>query len=40
MTAAEAAVSPGSEGCGVGPGGSIEVPKSVRRKAVNHFLNG
>jgi len=31
---------PGSEGCGVGPGGSIEVPESVRRKAVNHFLNG
>jgi LCP family protein required for cell wall assembly len=31
---------PGSEGCGEGPDGSIEVPESVRRKAVNHFLNG
>lgn len=31
---------PGSEGCGVGPGGSIEVPESVRRQAVNQFLNG
>lgn len=31
---------PGSAGCGVGPGGSIEVPESVRRQAVNHFLNG
>ena len=28
------------EGCGVGPGGSIEAPESVRRKAVNQFLNG
>src|ERR1700733_533727 len=27
-------------GCGVGPGGSIEVPDSVRRHAVNRFLNG
>ncbi|HEV7616011.1 MAG TPA: LCP family protein [Solirubrobacterales bacterium] len=27
-------------GCGSGPDGSIEVPESVRRKAVNHFLNG
>jgi LCP family protein required for cell wall assembly len=27
-------------GCGVGPGGSIEVPESVRRKAVNQLLNG
>jgi LCP family protein required for cell wall assembly len=27
-------------GCGVGPGGSIEVPESVRRHAVNRFLNG
>lgn len=31
---------PGSSGCGVGPEGSIEVPESVRRKAVNQFLNG
>jgi LCP family protein required for cell wall assembly len=31
---------PGSEGCSPGPEGSIEVPDSVRRKAVNHFLNG
>lgn len=31
---------PGSEGCGEGPDGSIEVPDSVRRQAVNHFLNG
>jgi LCP family protein required for cell wall assembly len=31
---------PGSEGCGEGPEGSIEVPESVRRQAVNHFLNG
>jgi LCP family protein required for cell wall assembly len=28
------------EGCGEGPGGSIEAPESVRRKAVNQFLNG
>ena len=27
-------------GCGVGPGGSIEVPESVRRRAVHRFLNG
>jgi LCP family protein required for cell wall assembly len=27
-------------GCGVGPGGSIEVPESVRRHAVNRLLNG
>jgi LCP family protein required for cell wall assembly len=27
-------------GCGEGPGGSIEVPDSVRRRAVNRFLNG
>ena len=27
-------------GCGVGPGGSIEVPESVRRKAVRQLLNG
>jgi LCP family protein required for cell wall assembly len=27
-------------GCGPGPGGSIEVPESVRRRAVNKFLNG
>ncbi|MCW2987567.1 MAG: hypothetical protein JWM24_505 [Solirubrobacterales bacterium] len=27
-------------GCGEGPGGSIEVPDSVRRQAVNRFLNG
>ena len=31
---------PGSEGCGEGPDGSIEVPESVRRKAVKHFLDG
>jgi LCP family protein required for cell wall assembly len=31
---------PGSEGCDVGPEGSIEVPESVRRKAVDKFLNG
>ena len=28
------------ESCGEGPGGSIEAPESVRRKAVNQFLNG
>jgi LCP family protein required for cell wall assembly len=28
------------EGCGEGPGGSIEAPESVRRKAVHKFLNG
>ena len=27
-------------GCGVGPGGSIEVPDSVRRRAVHRLLNG
>jgi LCP family protein required for cell wall assembly len=27
-------------GCGPGPEGSIEVPESVRRQAVNRFLNG
>jgi LCP family protein required for cell wall assembly len=27
-------------GCGVGPESSIEVPESVRRRAVNQFLNG
>jgi LCP family protein required for cell wall assembly len=27
-------------GCGVGPGGSIEVPDSVRRAAVRRFING
>lgn len=27
-------------GCGVGPGGSIEVPESVRKRAVNRLLNG
>jgi LCP family protein required for cell wall assembly len=27
-------------GCGAGPEGSIEVPESVRRRAVNQFLNG
>ena len=27
-------------GCGDGPGGSIEVPESVRRQAVNRLLNG
>lgn len=26
--------------CGLGPGGSIEVPESVRQKAVNKLLNG
>ena len=26
--------------CGEGPGGSVEVPESVRRKAVNRLLNG
>jgi LCP family protein required for cell wall assembly len=29
-----------NSGCGEGPGGSIEVPESVRRKAVKKFLNG
>jgi LCP family protein required for cell wall assembly len=29
-----------SGGCGQGPGGSIEVPESVRRRAVDKFLNG
>jgi LCP family protein required for cell wall assembly len=27
-------------GCGAGPGGSIEVPDSVRRAAVKRFMNG
>jgi LCP family protein required for cell wall assembly len=27
-------------GCGEGPGGSIEVPESVRRHAVNRLING
>ena len=27
-------------GCGVGPGGSIEVPESVRQQAVKRLLNG
>jgi LCP family protein required for cell wall assembly len=27
-------------GCGAGPGGSIEVPDSVRRAAVRRFING
>ena len=27
-------------GCGPGPGGSIEIPESVRRRAVDKFLNG
>ncbi|MFN8160660.1 MAG: LCP family protein [Solirubrobacterales bacterium] len=27
-----------NSGCGVGPGGSIEVPESVRRKAVRRFM--
>ena len=29
-----------SAGCGPGPGGSIEVPESVRQNAVDRFLNG
>jgi len=28
------------EQCGEGPGGSIEIPESVRQKAVDRFLNG
>jgi LCP family protein required for cell wall assembly len=28
------------EDCGEGPGGSVEVPDSTRRRAVNQFLNG
>jgi LCP family protein required for cell wall assembly len=28
------------EDCGEGPGGSVEVPESTRRRAVNQFLNG
>jgi LCP family protein required for cell wall assembly len=28
------------QGCGEGPLGSTEVPESVRRKAVNHLING
>jgi LCP family protein required for cell wall assembly len=31
---------PSLEGCGPGPGGSIEVPESLRRKAVNRLING
>ena len=27
-------------GCGPGPGGSIEIPESARRRAVDKFLNG
>ena len=29
-----------NSGCGDGPGGSVEVPESVRRRAVDKFLNG
>ena len=29
-----------NSGCGDGPGGSVEVPESVRRRAVKQFLNG
>jgi hypothetical protein len=28
------------QGCGTGPGGSTEVPDSVRRRAVNRLING
>ncbi len=28
------------EGCEPGPGGSIEIPDSLRQKAVNRFLDG
>ena len=31
---------PPNDGCGIGPGGSVEVPEEVRRRAVNRFLNG
>jgi len=29
-----------NSGCGVGPGGSVEVPESTRRRAVDRLLNG
>jgi LCP family protein required for cell wall assembly len=29
-----------NSGCGVGPGGSVEVPESARRRAVDRLLNG
>jgi LCP family protein required for cell wall assembly len=29
-----------NSGCGLGPGGSIEVPESTRRRAVDRLLNG
>ena len=37
---ADVLCSDANAGCGDGPGGSIEVPESVRRQAVNRFLNG
>lgn len=31
---------PPNDGCGIGPGGSVEVPDEVRRRAVDRFLAG
>jgi len=39
-SAAQVLCAGANSGCGEGPGGSIEVPQSVRRKAVKRFLNG
>jgi LCP family protein required for cell wall assembly len=39
-TPASVLCGPGSSGCGDGPEGSIEVPESVRRRAVHQFLDG
>ena len=39
-SAADVLCAGASSGCGIGPGGSIEVPESVRQKAVDRFLNG
>ncbi len=39
-SAADVLCAGASSGCGAGPGGSVEVPESVRQKAVDRFLNG
>ena len=39
-SAADVLCAGASAGCGAGPGGSVEVPESVRQKAVDRFLNG
>ncbi len=39
-SAADVLCAGANSGCGSGPGGSVEVPESVRQKAVDRFLNG